>query len=250
MLVLIWLVLCLVSVSLLLLPLALWRREIYKRYSSSRLVTCPDNQQSAAVGIDVRHAAETGIDGFPDLRVSHCTRWPERQNCRQPCLPQALQAAPPDEAKVGTKQIYHLPIVLAAFAAWVLGAIWHSRFMFRARWIDAAGLTHAQVKQMVWWLSPHLLTAAVCLLFAYEVAWLLVVGHRKGVFHGALMALLLCGALVAASWYGIARLPHDLLVIEAGYIVLAALTMGAIVGGLQNRLVLTPHALRRQPKGS
>ena len=37
MLVLIWLVLCLVSVSLLLLPLALWRREIYKRYSSSRL---------------------------------------------------------------------------------------------------------------------------------------------------------------------------------------------------------------------
>jgi len=40
----------------------------------------------------------------------------------------------------------------------------------------------------------------------------------------------------AASRY--ARLPHDLLVIEAGYTVLATLTVGAIVGGLYDKLVL------------
>ena len=240
MLLLIWFVLCLVGVSLILLPLALWRREIYKRYSGSRLVACPENQQPAAVSIDVRHAAATGMDGCPNLRLSDCARWPERSNCDQACLSRAVQAGPYTlgEVKVGTKQIYHLPVALAAFAAWCLGAIWHSQYIFRTRWMDAAGLTHAQVKQIVWWYSPHLLTAAVCLLFAYGVAWLLAVSHRKGVLQGVLMSVLLCGAVVAASWYGIARLPHDLLVIEAGYTVLATFTVGAIVGGLYNKLVL------------
>jgi hypothetical protein len=84
----------------------------------------------------------------------------------------------------------------------------------------------------------HLLTVAICLLFAYGVAWLLVVCHRKGVLPGLLMSVLLCGAVVAASWHGIAGLPHDLLVIEAGYIVLATFIVGAMVGGLYDKLVL------------
>ncbi len=107
--------------------------------------------------------------------------------------------------------------------------------------MNALGLTRAQVKQIVWWNSPHLLSAAACLLFAYGVAWLLAVCHRKGVLAGVLMSVLLCGAVVAANWYGIARLPHDLLVIEAGYIVLATFIVGAIVGGLYDGLVLPPQ---------
>ena len=238
---LIWLVLCLVAVSLLLVPLALWwRREIYNRFSGSRLIACPENHQPVVVNIDARHAAATGMDGHPELRLCDCTRWPERSNCDQACLPQAVKAEPyiPREVRVDKKQIYHLPIIVAAFAAWYGGAIWHSQCMFRLRWMDAVGLTRAQVKQIVWWLSPHLLTATVCLLFAYGVAWLLAVCHRRGVFQGVLMAVLLCGAVVAASWYGIARLPRSLLVIEAGYIVLATVITGAIVGGLYHKSVL------------
>lgn len=240
MLILIWLVFCLAGASLILLPLALWRREIYKRYSGSRLVACPENQEPAAVSIDARYAAATGLDGCPDLRLRDCTRWPGRANCDRACLSQAVQAgiSTAGEVKVQTKQIYHLPVILAAFAAWCLGAIWHSQYLFRARWMGAIGLTHAQVKQLVWWYSPHLLTAAVCLLFAYGVAWLLAVGHRKGVLQGIVMAVLLCAAVAAASCFGMARLPHDLLVIEAGYAVLATFTVGAIVGGLYDKLVL------------
>ena len=183
------------------------------------------------------------MDGCPYLRLAECTRWPERSGCDQECLCEAVQAGfnAPGEATAGTKPIYHLPVLLAAFAAWCLGAIWHSHYLFRARWLDAVGLNHAQLKQMVWWLSPHLLTAAICLLFAYGVAWLLAVGHRKGVLQGVLMSMLLCVAIAAASGYGIARLPYDLLAIEAGYTVLAALTVGAIVGGLYNKLVLRPQ---------
>ncbi len=240
MLFLIWLVLCLVALSLILLPPAIWLREIYKRYSGWRLVACPENQQSAAVSMDVRHAAATGMHGLPDLRLCDCTRWPERAQCDRACLSRAVQAEPytPGEVKVGTKPIHHLPIILAAFAAWCVGAVWHSQYLFRPQLRDAAGLTAAQVRQMVWWISPHLLTLTGCLLFAYGVAWLLAVSHRKGVLQGVLMSVLLCGAVLAASAFGIARLPHDLLVIEAGYVALAALTVGAIVGGLNDKLVL------------
>ena len=240
MLLLIWFVLCLVAASVILLPLVLWRREIFNRFSGSRLVACPENQQPAAVTIDARRAAETGIDGCPDVRLCDCARWPERSNCNQACLSQAVHVEPyaPVKVKPGTKPIYHIPICLAAFAAWCLGMIWHSQYLFRAQWMDALGLSHAQVKQIVSSYLPHLLSAGICLLFAYGVAWLLAVSHRKGVLPGVLMAVLLCGALAAASWYGIARLPHDLIVIEAGYAVLATLTVGAIVGGLYNRLVL------------
>lgn len=240
MLFLIWLVLCLVAVALILFPLALLRREIYNRYFGSRLVVCPENQHSAVVNVDARHAAATGVHGIMDVRLCDCTRWPERAQCKQGCLRQAVQSEPytPGAVRAGTKQIYQLPILLAAFAAWCLGAIWHSQYLFRTRWMDALGLTRAQVRQIVWWNSPHLLTLAVCLLFAYGVAWLLAVGHRKGVLQGVLMSVLLCGAVVATSWYGIARLPHDVLVIEAGYAVLATLIVGAIVGGLNDKLAL------------
>jgi hypothetical protein len=61
------------------------------------------------------------------------------------------------------------------------------------------------------------------------------------VLQGVLMAALLFGALFVASWFGIARLPHDLFVIEAGYAVLATLIVGAIVGGLYDKLVLRPQ---------
>jgi hypothetical protein len=241
MLFLIWLVLCLVAFSLIALPLALWRHEIYKRYSGSRLVACPEDHRPAVVNMDASHAVATGVHGRPpDLHLSDCTRWPERAGCDRGCIAQAVQAGTPatGEVRTGSKPIHHLPVLLAAFAAWTLGAIWHSQYFFRPRVMGAIGLTRAQVKQMVWWISPHLLTAAACLLFAYGVAWLLTVCHRKGVLQGILMSVLLCGALIAASGYGLARLPHDLLAIEAGYAVLATLVVGAVVGGLYDKLVL------------
>ena len=236
---LIWLGLFLVVVSFLLLLPAFWRRAIYDRYSGGRPVACPENHEPAVVSIDLHHAAATVMDGGPHVRLCDCSRWPERSQCNQVCLSEAIQAAPYKEGEViSGKQIYHLPVLAAAFAAWYLGMIWHSHYLFRERWTQALGLTHAQVKELVAWLSPHLLSAAVCLLFAYGVAWLLAISHRKGVLQGMLMSVLLGGAVIAASWYGIARLPRELFVIEAGYIGLAALTVGAIVGGLYDRLVL------------
>jgi hypothetical protein len=238
MLYLIWLVLCVLGVSLILLPFAIWGRKIYNRYSGARLVACPENQHPAVVHLDARHAAATAMQGRTDVRLCDCTRWPENAECGRGCLSQAAEAGLPGEPKPEKKRIYHLPILLAGFAAWCLGAIWHAQYLFRPRWTNAVGLTHAQVERMVWWISPHLLTFAACLLFAYGVAWLLAVCHRKGVLPGMLMAVLLGGAVAAANAHGMAGLPHELLAMEAGYAVLAALSVGAIVGGLYDKLVL------------
>lgn len=237
---LIWIALCIAAAFLLLLPLGLWRREIFRRYSGSRLVACPENHKPAAVSIDLSHAAATGLDGCPELRLGACTRWPEMSACDRACLPQARdeEAYAPPQVKLRNKQIYHLPVFAAAFAAWCLGAIWHSQYLFRTPWMHAVGLTHAQVKELVWWFSPHVLTGAVCLLFAYGVASLLAICHRKGVLQGVLMAVLLAGAVAASSCYGIAKMPRDLLAIEAGYAALATLFVGAILGGLYNKLAL------------
>ena len=238
MLIFLWFVLLLVVVSFLLLLPALWRWRLVAKYSGTRLVQCPENQRPAVVKIDAPYLAATEMDGRPNLRLCECTRWPERSHCAQECAGQALEVEPypPGKAKIRTKQIYHLPIFVAAFVAWYLGMIWHSHYLFRARWMQAVGLTQAEIKQLVWWLSPHVLTAGACLLFAYGVAWLLAVSHRRGVLQGVLMSVLLCGGLVAVSSYAIAHVPHDLLMIECGYAILAALTVGAIVGGLYDKL--------------
>jgi len=240
MLFLLGLLLFLVFASLILLLPALWEREIFNQFSGSRRVICPENQRHVAVSFDALHAAATGIHGRPDLRLADCTRWPERRKCDQACLPQAVRVEPYTLGEVNpkTKRIHHLPVLLAAFAAWYLGAVWHSQYFFRARWMETLGLTAPQVKQIVLWYSPHLLSVAICLLFAYGVAWLLAISDRLGISHGILMSLLLWGAVTVATWPGAEALPHDLLMIEASYTALAALLVGAIIGGLTGKLVL------------
>ncbi|HEY1340901.1 MAG TPA: hypothetical protein VGF59_25485 [Bryobacteraceae bacterium] len=64
------------------------------RYRGERLITCPENCRPAGVRVDARHAAATAL-GNPELRLSHCSRWPERAGCGQECLSQ-IATAPAD----------------------------------------------------------------------------------------------------------------------------------------------------------
>ena len=229
------------SALMVLLP-ALWGREIHHQYSGPRPVTCPETHQQVGVTIDAVHAATTGLRGAPQFRLADCTRWPERIKCGQDCLPAALRSEPYTRGEVRPPRrgpIYHLPVLLAAFAAWYVGMVWHSHYLFRARWMAALGLTPAQLKQMVLWYSPHLLTVAACLLFAYGVAWLQTWLSRKGVWPGILSSILLWAAVLVVTLPSTLVLPHDLLLIEAGYTLVATLVVGAIIGGLSGRLTLT-----------
>ena len=59
----------------------------------ARLVVCPETQMPAAVSVDVGHAIATALREKPDLRLTSCSRWPERHDCDQPCV-QQIEAAP------------------------------------------------------------------------------------------------------------------------------------------------------------
>ena len=67
----------------------------YLKFRGARLVTCPETNDYAAVGVDAEHAAFTGAWGRADLRLRECSRWPEREGCGQECLRQ-IEAAPAD----------------------------------------------------------------------------------------------------------------------------------------------------------
>jgi hypothetical protein len=67
----------------------------YLRYRGDSLITCPENRRPAGVQVDAAHALFTALGGSPDLRLSACSRWPERQGCGQECLRQ-IEASPED----------------------------------------------------------------------------------------------------------------------------------------------------------
>ena len=65
------------------------------KFRGSRVITCPENHRPAGVRVDASHAALTGLASTPNLRLSQCSRWPERAGCGQDCLSQ-IASAPED----------------------------------------------------------------------------------------------------------------------------------------------------------
>ena len=64
----------------------------YRKFRGERVIICPETKRPAAVDLDLGHVALTGLGGVPDLRLSDCSRWPEREDCGQECLRQIEQA--------------------------------------------------------------------------------------------------------------------------------------------------------------
>lgn len=240
MLLLFWLLFFLVTLGLVLLMPTLWGRAIYQRYAGSRAVTCPEDGRHVAVTIDAFHAAITGLGARPDLRLSDCTRWPDRMDCDQACILQASHQKAYAEHEVAPpkgKKIPHLPVIAAAFAAWCLGAIWHSQYLFRAQWTQALGWGALPSREVARYWAPHLLSVAICFLFAYGVAWLRAVSGKRGVIDGIVISVSLWGAIAIASLAanGFSGLSTELFKIEVAYTFLASVLVGAIEGTFSNR---------------
>jgi hypothetical protein len=67
----------------------------YRQWRGPMVVTCPETQRPAAVAVDAGHAALTAMADATELRLTQCSRWPERQGCGQECLRQ-IELAPED----------------------------------------------------------------------------------------------------------------------------------------------------------
>lgn len=242
MLVVFWILLFLVSICLFLLLPGVWIWAIYSRYAGVRAVTCPENRQPVAVSFNALRAGITGLSRRPALGLNECTRWPERSDCGQKCIPEAVRRPPYTQGEVArprARQVYHLPVLIAAAAAWVLGAVLHSQYLFREQWMQSIGLTEPELWIVVHWLSPHLITLSACVLFAYGIAALLAWTKGKGVGRGLAIALGVWGVFLAICWsvgafHGLSRFLLDL---EIAYTFVGSLIIGSIVGGLSGKLV-------------
>lgn len=78
------------AILLVLVPIG----RLYRKFRGTRVVTCPENKETAAVEVDAFQAAFSSADETR-LRLKDCSRWPEKENCGQECLRQ-IQLAPED----------------------------------------------------------------------------------------------------------------------------------------------------------
>ncbi|MGA3092304.1 MAG: DUF1761 domain-containing protein [Terriglobales bacterium] len=232
----------LVGIALILMLPALWAGQTYRSYRDGRTVNCPETHAPVSVRFHALRAAWSGLSSPPKLRLADCTRWPERADCGQECIPDAVAARPAagvDHAAWRTRRVVHLPVLLAGAVAWVLGVAWHSQYLFRPRWAMAIGLSSPQALGLARTMAPHLLSVGACILFAYGVAGLLRWLGSRTLTHGlevsAALWLATFAALLAATW---SRLSPELLWIEAAYTFLAALLIGAIVGGVPRWIIM------------
>jgi hypothetical protein len=62
------------------------------RYRGTRVITCPENLRPAGVEVNALRLAVSSTLGLPGLRLSDCTRWPEKRGCGQECLRQVEEA--------------------------------------------------------------------------------------------------------------------------------------------------------------
>lgn len=67
----------------------------YAKMRGTRLVTCPENNETAAVEVDATRAAALSLLGQREVRLKDCSRWPEKEGCGQDCLRQ-IESAPDD----------------------------------------------------------------------------------------------------------------------------------------------------------
>ena len=67
----------------------------YAKMRGTRLVTCPENKETAAVEVDATRAAAASLLGQRTIRLRDCSRWPEKEGCGQECL-REIESAPED----------------------------------------------------------------------------------------------------------------------------------------------------------
>jgi hypothetical protein len=69
--------------------------RLWLKCRGARVITCPENLRPAGVTVDAGGVAVHPFTSNPRLRLSSCSRWPERAGCGQDCLSE-VAAAPED----------------------------------------------------------------------------------------------------------------------------------------------------------
>jgi hypothetical protein len=215
-----------------LMPL-LFGAEVYRRRRGAHSVTCPENQRRVSVEADALHCAATAVSGTEYLRLSDCTRWPAKRDCDQACVDELIREKEREETPQGAR-LAHLPVVVGAALAWLLGAVWYAPPLFGRSWMQLQGLDAGAAHWRAKTIFPYLVVLLGFFVLGYTIEWMVVRDRKGGLLRGAALGAVFCLAYVATDALLRDVLPGPRMPItwiEAAYLVCGGALCGAIVSG-------------------
>lgn len=123
-----------------------------------------------------------------------------------------------------------LSVLAAAMASWVFGAVWYG--VMGAAWMEAAGLTHAQIEKNRRNFTAFVGSFVMAVLVAGMMRHIFVTSGVDTLVKGAMTGLGL-GLFIATPWiatnYLFAQRPAMLTVIDGVYATGGCLLMGIVL---------------------
>lgn len=174
------------------IPAIIWY-ETRRTFSSVRVVRCPESQTDVEVEMDAKKAARTVFSDKQQVEIAWCERWPERKNCPQDCVPQAVA-----QNTHLTFAINHVGVVFAALLSWAAVGALRASPMTR-EWLAESGYSRAEFWTRIGLRTPAVLTLLASFVAAYVLVWILRHTKTSGVLHGISAALIVWAATVAVS---------------------------------------------------
>ncbi|HWR14982.1 MAG TPA: hypothetical protein VN577_09145 [Terriglobales bacterium] len=65
-----------------------WYKMAEWEFRSPFYILCPETEKPAEITVDAKLAAHTRFAGHEEIRITSCSRWPDRRACNQDCSPQ------------------------------------------------------------------------------------------------------------------------------------------------------------------
>ncbi len=226
------LILLLLTALLTILMPMLYAGEVYRLRRGLRRVTCPETKKRAAVEIDALHCAATSLTGTEYMRLTDCSRWPEKKHCGQECVyelfePQELPSAAPPA-------LPHAAVWVGTGAAWLLGAFWYADPVFGRAWMQLHGLSQEAARARAETVTPYLVPAAGFLLLGYVIALAERVAGRLGMVRAIALGVAGGAAFLVLDQVLQRVLPGDWLAlswVEMTYALAGSALTAAVVSG-------------------
>ncbi len=137
--------------------------------------------------------ARTSLLGPRLIELEDCGRWPEKADCPQDCIPEAVEQNPAD-----TFAINHIGVILTGLLSWAAsGALRYSPVA--REWMAGGGYSRTEFWDRVGYRAPVFIGLIGLVITAYVVTWLMRHANRHGIVGGLTTGILLWIALIGLT---------------------------------------------------
>ncbi len=220
-----------VAIVSVLMPL-LFVVQVYRARGGTRQVTCPETHDRATVRMDALHCASSALQGTEYLRLSTCSRWPEKKDCDQDCVYELFEEQHAERSQA-VARVRHAAVLVGAGLAWLLGAVWYADPVFGRTWMRLNGLSEAAARTRAELVTPYLVPLAGFVVLGYCLAWMARRSGRSLATKDVGIAMLLCAAFLLVTSVLHRVLPGSwlhLTWVDAAYAMAGSVVTALVVG--------------------